>query len=358
MGGIMKTFNQEAFINLLNKFRGIEKIATMYSTDFPLWTSIIFDAEDNCVRYIGGKFRVKTDFDVRSISETSFVVNYQRLRNVVASFPKEDINIKIGDKYVVIKWATSVHKLLKLNIDFREYLQDFPETTTEVGTELTEAIKFCTIASSVNKMDATRNGVTITNQAFAYATDGVSGIASRSLDKTVTDTSFLIKLPWCEVLPALGVIRSLHLGNKEQPHMFLSVVVEGEGQVYEITLPVLKVDVNPTVHSYLSSFESAFTIGGISKNLIKKMEITTDNAYSFVTVSSGDGTGIMESKSKTKGETVQLWVAKDMPKDVAITISTEYLKKAAGLSDKIDIDLENLVAFVRDDKGVYAFRIE
>lgn len=249
-----KTVNQDAFINFLNKFRAIEKIATMYSTDFPLWTSIIFDADENCVRYIGWKFFVKTDYDVRSISDESFVVNYQRLRSVMASLPKEDIKIKVEDKYIVLQWATSVHKLLRLNIDFMEYKQDFPEEMVEVGPELTEAIKFCTIASSTNKMDATRYGVVITDNSFVYATDGVSGIASRSLDKTVTDTSFLIKLPWCKVIPSLGVIRSLSLGNKDSPHMFLSLTVEGEGQLYEITIPVLKVDVNPTVYTYLSSF--------------------------------------------------------------------------------------------------------
>ncbi len=354
-----KTVNQKAFINFLNNFRAIEKIAVMYSIDFPLWTSIIFDADENCVRYIGGKFFVKTDYDVRSISDTSFVVNYQRLRSVMASLPKEDIKVEVEDKYVVLKRGTSIHKLLKLNINFKEYLQDFPEDMIEVGPELTEAIKFCTVASSTNKMDATRHGVVITDQSFVYATDGVSGIASRSLDKTVTDTSFLIKLPWCKVIPSLGVIRSISLGDKDRPHMFLSLAVKGEEQLYEITIPVLKVDVNPTVYTYLSSFESDLRIGAISKNLIKKMEITTDNAYSFVTVSYGNGVAIMESKSKTKGETQELLVAKPaLKEDVTITVSTEYLKKVAQFSDKVDVDLDNLVAFVKDDKSVYAFKIE
>ncbi len=141
--------------------------------------------------------------------------------------------------------------------------------------------------------------------------------------------------------------------------MFLSLAVKGEEQLYEITIPVLKVDVNPTVYTYLSSFESDLRIGAISKNLIKKMEITTDNAYSFVTVSYGNGVAIMESKSKTKGETQELLVAKPaLKEDVTITVSTEYLKKVAQFSDKVDVDLDNLVAFVKDDKSVYAFKIE
>ena len=102
---------------------------------------------------------------------------------------------------------------------------------------------------------------------------------------------------------------------------------------------------------------------GLTKQIIKKLTITTDDAYKFCTIfSQDDGTEhrvILESSSKSKGRTEVDICAGDMYGEV-VSVSLGFLNNVLLLGDTMGVDLDNNVGIVtkgENEEHKYVFSL-
>ena len=337
---------------VLNKFRGVSEVVSSFDPNFPLWASIIFDSENQRLLYLGRRSSTEVEYPI----EKSFIVNYTRLKNLLA-LCSDEVEIKVNKKTIVLKDNKDRHTLINLEIDYSSFLIREPEELTVITPppSLIKDIKFCTIAASTNRMDYMKYGVILTDENVMYAITGTNAVAAVFFEEEITPTSILLQLPWCQNLKPLGDIISLAVEDMGKANQILHLELADDLHKFKVVVPVIKIAQNPTLVPYLQSLSADIKIEGITQNILKKLDITTDDAYKFIVAYSDKGDIYFESTSSVKGS-VKVKVGEG-ELDSSVSISLYYLKKMVGLYGYINIDLDNTVAFVKEDNYLYAFNL-
>ena len=336
-------------VSKLRKFGKISKLAQSFAADLPLWPSIIFEKERTL--YLGWRFQVEAP-PLLEVEEP-LIVNFERFFKVL-SMATDEIDIEVTEDFVIIHEEDddgATFELKRLNFNYDNYFVDIPEgleyKTAYEG--MIDDIKWTTIASTKDRMDYTKYGVMLHSEAM-LAMDTTSAIAY--IDKPINiDIPILLHLPWCQILSDLGEIKEMAQWDAGQQNAYLRIVTEDD---FILTIPTLKAYPNPSVESYIKTFDSYITVY-IDSTIVKQLEVTTDDAYKFATIYTEDDYVYIESSSKIKGRTrINVCQGTDL-KGENVTISLEFLKKAAKLAGKIEIDMDNMVGFIKKDEYMYAF---
>ncbi len=219
---------------------------------------------------------------------------------------------------------------------------------------LLEDIDFCALAASSDYKEYTKYGVIISHDMMC-AMDRTNVLAVKYLESPIISESILLHLPWCKILQDLGEIKTIACHETGQQNAILFISTKDK---FKLVIPTLKVVPNPSILSYLQSLEEHVTLFGLDAKLLKKLEITTDSAYEFITAYSKEGRVLLESSSKVKGKTVFDLCDGDM-QEMSATLSLKNLQKVVSIGDHVNIDFDNSVAFVTMDEGnyIYAFSL-
>ena len=339
---------------VLSKFLKISKLATSYdAVENPLWSSIIFDKENQRILYLGWSFAVELKYPV----EQDFIVNFSRFRDAVRSCKKPWIEASEVHNVNITDDEGTLFKLRKLKLDYSNFLPIEPKNLEWVSVDerFTSDLEFCTVSASTDRYDYTRFGV-IAGEDVMYAMDANASIAIILSAPSVFPFPVLIQLPWCEILPTLGAVThasAQDLGGQNAMLFFKTT------DDFKVTIPALKIQPNPSIIPYVQSLEPQVQLTGLNKKILKKLEVTTDDAYKFCTIySQDDGTDmriILETQSKTKGRTSINLCAGDMY-DEAVSVSLAFLYKVLELGTELGIDLDNNVGVVtKGESGNYKY---
>ena len=335
---------------VLSKFAGISKLAQSYATDAPIWSSVFFDKEKQRILYVGWRFQVEVEYPVKE----EFIVNFERFRTAVRSC--KNPTIRTTKHYVIVEEGTVKIQLKKLNLDYSDYIIEEPEELDhrEIEEGLLDDISFCALAASSDYKEYTKYGVIVSPEMMC-AMDRSNVLAVKYLESPIIDESILLHLPWCKILQDLGEIKTIACHETGQQNAILFISTKDK---FKLAIPTLKVAPNPSILPYLQSLEEHVTLLGLDTKLLKKLEITTDGAYKFITAYSKEGRILLESSSKVKGKTVLDLCDGDM-QEMSATLSLQKLKDVMNISDHVNIDFDNMVAFVTMDEGkyIYAFSL-
>jgi hypothetical protein len=346
----MKVTSQIFDKYVLSKFAKVSKLAQSYASDAPVWSSIVFDKENQRVLYAGWRFNVAVEYPV----EEDFIVNFDRFRAAIKSCRKP--TIRITKRSVIVEEGGIKIKLKKLDLDYSKYTITEPEDIehVEVREGLLDDIKFCLPAASQDHMDYTKHGVILGNELICAMEDPV--VAAILLEESVLEQPVLLHLPWCKILQDLGDIKTIGYLDAGQQNAILFISTKDN---FKLVVPALKVQPNPSIIPYLKSLEAHVTLTNIDMKLLKKLEITSDTAYRFVTAFSKEGRIYLESTSKAKGRTTVEICEGDMG-DTSVTLSLQRLKDVVGIDNFLQIDLDNMVAFIsikEKEEYIFAFSL-
>jgi len=336
---------------ILAKFLKISRLALDYTLDNPLWGAIIFDKENQRILYIGWRFSVEVKYPV----EESFIVNFQRFRDAVRFCHKP--TIRPTAHYVMVEEDNIKFKLKKLDIDYSNFLHPESEDLQYKPTRetLLSDINFCSIAAATDRTSYEKYGVILSYDMLA-ATDSESNIALVLTEQPEFSYPMLLQLPWCSILQDLGSIIEIAIQDLGGRNATLFVRTRDE---FKAIIPVLKVNPNPSMIPYIQSIEPHVTISNLNKATLKKLEVTVDDAYKFVTAYSDNGKIYLESSSKSKGKTVVEMCEGDMG-EISVGISLRFLYNIVSMAEYLDLDLDNLVGFVsmgENEEYKYAFSL-
>lgn len=344
----MRVKTKDLVNNVLKKFVRISKLAQSYASDIPLWSSIIFDAENDRLLYLGWRFNVEVPYPEVAGEKLSFIVNFERFTQAMKLSKSPEITLDQG--LVVIEGERTTWELNNLELDYGNYLVLTPENLVrrEVPDTLNRDIKFCTIAASKDKMDYTKYGVTFAPEML-IAQDSLSHIAVAETEGIV-DIPVLLNLAWCLILEQLGNITTIGQEDvgAQNAHMF----IETDGG-FKLTIPTMKTHLNPSIKPYLDSLEPHYDVL-INLNDIKRLSITTDTAYKFATVYSEFGKIVFESNSRSKGKTV-IPVCDGSLDGESTTVSLRALKDIVEITGKLYLDLDNMVGFTKIEEAGYLY---
>lgn len=344
----MRVKTKDLVPNVLKKFIRISKLAQSYASDIPVWSSIIFDAEGDRLLYLGWRFQVEAEYPEVVGEKLSFIVNFERFMQAMKL--SKNPSITLEDDLVVVKGDRTKWELNNLDLDYSQYLIDTPEDVEHraVGENLMRDIKFCTIASSKDKMDYTKYGVVLTPDMI-LSMDSQTSIAIAEAEGIV-DIPVLLHLPWCLILEQLGEIETI--GQKDYGQQNAHTFIKTDDE-FKLTVPTLKMHPNPSIRPYLDSIEPHYNIM-VNLQDIKKLDVTTDTAYKFVTVYGEDGKIVLESNSRSKGRTVIPVCDGDLGGE-STTVSLQFLKNVAELTGKLYLDLDNMVGFTKIESLGYLY---
>lgn len=340
---------------VLSKFARVSKLAQSYASDAPIWTSIFFDKENQRILYAGWRFNVEVEYPVQE----DFIVNFARFRAAIKSCKKP--TIRTTKHYVIVEEDNIKIKLKKLDLEYPNYIITEPEGLEhkEVREGLLNDIKFCSVAASQDYKEYTRYGV-ILGSDMICAMDGPSVVAVVFLKEPVLECSVLLHLPWCQILQDLGEIKTIAYNDVGQQNAILFISTKDN---FKLVVPTLKVVPNPSIIPYLQSLEAHVTLTNINSKLLKKLEITSDSAYKFITAFSeihGIGGRIyLETSSKAKGRTTLDLCEGDMG-DTSVTLSLQRLKDLVGIDNYLHLDFDNMVAFIsikETEEYIFAFSL-
>ena len=344
--------NSASIAHKLKKFEKISKLSQSYASDTPLWSTIIFEPERTL--YLGWRFQVEAP-PILDVTE-QVMVNFEHF-NSAMRFSEMDIRIHIGEHSVTIEERDDAEntrfELKRFYIDLTNFLISPPEDLemNRAYENMLDDILWARVGSTRDRMDYMKYGVMLTKNSM-IAMDTESAVAY--IDKpTGVDIPVLLHLPWCNILEDLGEI--VHIGQWEShgQNAYLRIHTEDD---FILTIPVLKVYPNPSIETYVKSFSTHLTLW-VDTVTIKQLSITTDNAYKFATVYTKDGGVFIESESNTKGKTTIRVADGDGLEDESVSVSLDFLKKIAGLTGRLDIDLDNLVGFVTNNSRTYGFAL-
>ena len=322
---------------VLSKFLKVSKLATDYAIDNPVWSSIIFEKENQRILYIGWRFSVELKYPV----EEDFIVNFHRFRDAVRSCKKP--TIRTTKHYVIVEEENIKFKLKKLDLDYSNFLHKEPEDLKYelIRETLLSDIDFCSIASAKDRTEYTKYGVILGDEMIC-AMDSNSNVAIVLLDQPVFLQPILVHLPWCEILQGLGGIFEAAIEDLGGQNAILYIHTRDD---FKAIVPVLKVNPNPSIIPYIKSIETHITLYNLNKKLLKKLEVTCDNAYKFITVFSEDGKIYLETSSKSKGRTIIELCEGDMGGE-SVAISLEFLYNVVSMANYLDLDLENMIGHI------------
>lgn len=350
----MRVKTKDLVQKVLKKFIRVSKLAQSYASDIPLWSSIIFDAENDRLLCLGWRFMVEADYPEVEGDKLSFIVNFDRFMQAMKL--SKNPTVTLADGLVIVEDERATWELNDLDLDYSNYLVVPPEDLErrEVGENLLRDIKFATIASSKDKMNYTKFGVVLAPDML-MAMDSASSIAMVEREGIV-DIPVLLHLPWCLILEQLGEITTLGQNDMGQQNAHLFVETDTG---FSLTIPTMKTHPNPSIKSYVESLTPHFEVL-LNQHDIKRLDVTTDNAYKFATVYSeqvGENEMIMlESVSKSKGKTI-VPVCEGSLGGESTTVALAFLKNITELTGKLFLDLDNNVGFTRIDSlsYIYAF---
>lgn len=335
----------------LSKFAKISKQAQSFAADHPLWSSIIF--EKDCTRYVGWRFQVECHPPIIKVDEP-VIVNFDRLLRSLSVAGTDYVNLEITKDRVIIHEDDvegATFELIRLDADYSNFIIEPPEGVEPhpVHKGFKEDVQWATIACTKDRMDYMKYGVILDKYAM-IAMDSESAVAY--IDKpTGIELPVLLHLPWCQIIAQLGEVVQISQWDEGEQNAYLYILTE-DG--FNLTIPTLKVYPNPSVESYIKSLEAHMHLF-IDPLTVKQLDITTDDAYKFVTLTTEDGVAYMESTSKTKGSTsVSIGDGEGLDED-SVTISLPFLTKMAKLAGQISIDLDNMVGFYTKNEYTYAF---
>lgn len=349
---VVQSVNAALLAHKLKKFQKIAKLSQSYAADIPLWSTIIFEPERTL--YLGWRFQVEAP-PILEVKDT-VMVNFDHLETAVRTL-SETIEVLIDNEFVCVGEKNNTEgaefQLNRQKIDFKNFLIDVPKdiVLNKAYEGMLEDIQWAMVGSTKDRMDYQKYGVMLTKNSM-IAMDTESAVAY--VDKpTGIDQSVLLHLPWCNILTELGEISQYAQWDAEGQTAYLYFVTEDD---YRLTIPVLKIRPNPSIEQYVKSFTSHLTIY-VDPLTIKQLLITTDDAYQHATVYTLDGFVYLESESNTKGKTtIKIGEGKGLDNE-AVSVSLFFLKKIAHLTGRLDIDLDNLVGFVRKGSYVYGFAL-
>jgi hypothetical protein len=344
----MRVKTKDLVPNVLKKFIRISKLAQSYASDIPLWSSIIFDAENDRLMYIGWRFQVEAEYPTVVGEKLSFIVNFERFMQAMKL--SKNPSIELEDDLVVIRDERATWELNNLDLDYTNYLVtpagDIEHR--EVGENLVRDITFCTLAASKDKMDYTKFGVVLAPDMM-LAMDSQTSIATVDREGLV-DIPVLLHLPWCTILQQLGEV--VTIGQKDagqqNAHMYITTDTG-----FKLSIPTMKTHPNPSIKPYLESLEPHYNIM-INLNDIKRLDVTTDTAYKFATVYSEDGNVYLESVSRSKGKTVVPVGEGDLGGD-STTLALHFLRRIADTTGKLYLDLDNMVGYTKIESLGYLY---
>ena len=347
----MKVTSQIFDKYVLSKFAKVSKLAQSYATDAPIWASAFFDKENQRILYVGWRFQVEVEYPV----EEDFIVNFDRFRAAIKSCKKP--TIRTTKHYVIVEEDNIKIKLKKLDLDYSKYIITEPEGLehTEAREGLLSDIRFCSLAASQDHMDYTKYGVILGNEMMC-GMDSTNVVAAILLEELVLEQSVLLHLPWCKILQDLGEIKTMAYHDVGQQNAILFISTKDN---FKVVVPTLKVQPNPSIIPYLQTLEAHVTLTNIDMKLLKKLEITSDTAYKFITAFSKEGRVFLESTSKAKGRTTIDLCEGDMG-DTSVTLSLQRLKDLVGIDNWLNIDLDNMVAFFstkEKEEYIFAFSL-
>lgn len=344
----MKVKSKELVSDVLKKFIRISKLAQSYASDSPVWSSIIFDAETPRLLYIGWKFQVEAPYPEVEGEPLSFIVNFERFFNAMKLSKNPTLSLK-GDSLVIesdrTKW-----ELRNLDLDYSNHLLVVPEQLDRkpMPENLRRDIQFCMLAAEKDRMEYTKHGVVLATEMM-FAMDTNSAIALVDINGLV-ETPVLLHYPWCQVIDEVGEIVTIaqeDLGQ-QSANMYLEL-----DNGFHLSIPTLKMHPNPSIKPYVESFEPHYDIL-VNEGYVKRLAITTDNAYQFATVFSENGELFMESNSNTKGRTV-IPIGEGTMSGESATVSLKFLKNVANISGKLKLDMDNMVGFTTVDSLNYLY---
>jgi len=336
---------------ILSKFVKVARLATSGALDNPIWSSIIFEAKNQRILYIGWHFSLEVRYPV----EEDFIVNFFRFRDAVRSCKRP--TIRTTKSSVIIEEDNVKFKLKKLDLDYSNFLQTPPENLQykEVEESLLADIQFCSIAASKDRMEYTKYGVILGDEMIC-AMDSNSSVAIVLLDKPVFLQPILLHLPWCEILQGLGAILEASIQDLGGQNALLYINTKDD---FRAIIPVLKVNPNPSMIPYIKSIEPQVTIYNLNRKLLKRLEITADDAYKFITVYSNEGKIYLETTSKVKGKTTVELCEGEMG-GISVAIASEFLYNVVSMAEYLDLDLENNVGIIcigDNDEYKYVFSL-
>jgi hypothetical protein len=344
----MRVKTKDLVNNFLTKFVRISKLAQSYASDIPLWSSIIFDAENDRLLYLGWRFNVEIPYPDVVGEKLSFIVNFDRFMQAMKL--SKNPSITVEDDLVVVRGDKTTWELNDLDLDYTNYLAPTPDNLERraVPETLNQDIKFCTLASSKDKMDYTKYGVVFA-QDMIMAMDSNTSIALAETEGIV-DIPVLVQLPWCTILEQLGSITTI--GQEDVGQQNANMFIETDAG-FKLTIPTMKMHPNPSIKPYLDSLEAHYNLL-INLNIVKKLAITTDTAYKFATVYSEDDNVVLESNSRSKGRTV-IPICEGSLGGESTTIALAQLKKIAETTGKLYLDLDNMVGFTKIEAAGYLY---
>jgi hypothetical protein len=333
---------------VLSKFAKVSKLAQSYATDAPMWSSIFFDKKNQRILYVGWKFQMEVEYPVKE----EFIVNFDRLRAAIKTCKKP--TIRTTKHHVIVEEDSIKIKLKRLDLDYSNYIIPEPEGLIheEVREGLINDIKFCSLTAAQDRMDYVKYGVILGNDMIC-GMDSKLAVSVIFLDKPLLAHPVLLHLPWCKILQDLGEIETIAYYDPEQQYAILFITTKDN---FKLVVPALKVVPNPSIVPYLKTLEAHVTLRDINLKILKKLEITSDSAYKFITAFSKEGRIYLESSSKAKGKTVLDLCEGDMG-DTSVTLSLQRLKDLVSINNYLNIDLDNMAAFitVRDYTEDYIF---
>ncbi len=334
---------------VLSKFAKVSKLAQSYATDAPIWASVFFDKENQRILYVGWRFQVEVEYPVEE--DVDFIVNFDRFRAAIKSCKKP--TIRTTKQYVIVEEDNIKIKLKKLDLDYSKYIIAEPEGLEhiEVREGLLSDIKFCSLAASQDHMDYTKYGVILGNEMMC-GMDSTNVVAAILIKEAVLEQPVLLHLPWCKILQDSGEIKTMAYYEVGQQNAILFISTKDN---FKVVVPTLKVTPNPSIIPYLQTLEAHVTLTNINTKLLKKLEITADTAYKFITAYSKEGRIYLESTSKAKGRTT-IDLCEGNMEDTSVTLSLQRLKDLVGIDNYLHIDLDNMVAFIsKKEKEEYIF---
>lgn len=321
---------------VLSKFAKVSKLALSYATDAPIWSSIFFEKEKQRILYVGWNFHVEVEYPV----EEDFVVNFERFRRAIKAC--KNPTIRVTKHRVIVKEKNLEIKLKRLDFDYSNYTFPEPENLEHVEVEegLLAHINFCSLAATQDRMEYAKYGVIIGDEMIC-GMDSLNVVAAVFLESPVLTESVLLHLPWCHILQDLGEIKTIACHSIGEQNVMLFISTKDN---FKLTVPALKVTPNPSIIPYLRSLNKHTTLHIEDTNIFKKLEITADTAYKYITAYSEGGRIYLETISKVKGKTTLDLCEGDLG-ERSVSLSLQHLKSVAKDHEYIYLDLDNMVAF-------------
>ena len=352
-------FNVKQLTSLLEVFSKVAKISEKFSTiDNIIWTSIIFDTKSQTISYKGWRFKLEVPFPV----EESFTVSYQALFNSIKLSSSEEIELEVQKNFLLIKDKGVRQKLKLYNLDAEPLLQEEEEnihSSFTIPPSFLEGISLCTLASSSVKTDPFRYGVVITNKEHMYASDNMS-IGFYTLEKPLLDNTVLIQLHWCDVLLSLPNAKFAYLSLNNESDKFATFHIEFDNHLancgdIKLTFPVLRIEGQDIIVEYVRSLTKHVNLPLFDIDILKRLEVTTDTAYKYVSLFSKNDSLFLKTTSSIKGSTIIRLCSGNIPNPINIPI--QNLRKAIKLEGSIYIDFDNQACFSETENFTYSFSL-